>query len=107
MRKITEQSVQAFYNNETFSSSNTVVKLDDNDFIAMYLHGNKIAINTPDGVLVGFGGYEVSNTTKERLNGVLENIGSKVSTKKGVTYITTPHGTIEVDNLNNFYSIRK
>lgn len=78
MRKITEQAVTSFLNRDTFRSGNTCVALDspigEPETVTMYLHGNAIAKANVDGVWVSCGGWS-SNTTKERLNGILGALG--------------------------------
>jgi hypothetical protein len=82
MRAITRESVDAFIGNYQFNKSNT--RVADRD---MYLFGNLIAKRTPEGIFISNAGWE-SNTTKERLNGILSRIGSdRISQKKGVWYI--------------------
>lgn len=85
MRKITEQSIEAFYNAEPFKSGNMEIKVLPNVTV-MLLHGNEIAYryNDPNKTLsITNAGWE-SNTTKERLNG-LE--GVSIQQKKGVWYL--------------------
>jgi len=78
MRKVTQQAVNAFNQGNDFKSSNTRVVATGN-VVMMYLHGNQIAKR----VLTDFNAdqWELSisacgwltNTTKERLNG-LDNV---------------------------------
>jgi len=68
MRKITEDAAGAFHAGKEFKRGNTVVRVGTNE-VAMFLHGNKIAM-LQDGVLyISSAGYETNNT-KERLNGL-------------------------------------
>lgn len=85
MRKITQQAVNAFYNAEKFSSSNTVVEVLPNVTI-LKLHGNAIAYryNDPENTLSITNCGWFSNTTKERLNALK---GVSISQKKGVWYL--------------------
>jgi hypothetical protein len=62
MRKVTNQILSAFYNNESKTVANTKT-----DGRAIYLHGNKIAEKRSDGLYITNAGWQ-SNTTKERLN---------------------------------------
>lgn len=69
MRKITEESVNAFYNGEAFRKANMEIEVLP-DVTIMKLHGNSIAYlyNDPQKTLsITNCGWE-SNTTKERLN---------------------------------------
>lgn len=89
MRKVTEQSVQAFLNRREFNSGNTCVKTE-NGVTVLYLHNNPIARMLEDGEIeVSNCGYE-TNTTKERLNGVLElaDTGSKIFQKNFEWFIS-------------------
>jgi len=71
MRKITEKSMDAFNNAESFKSGNTEVEVLPNVTI-LKLFGNSIAYryNDPERTLsITNCGYETA-TTKERLNGI-------------------------------------
>jgi len=78
MRNITSEAVQAFINWDTFRKSNTTVALDspigEGRSVTMYLFGNAIAKTQNCEMKVSCGGY-TSRTTKERLNGLLEELG--------------------------------
>ena len=65
MRKITKESAKALLNGNSFNRDNTTVKNG-----SMFLHGNNIA-NYQGGQLEIFDCDWKTNTTKERLNGVL------------------------------------
>lgn len=76
MRKITQESIDAFYNFRSFKKSNmevTVLNEDNQNGwkeAKLYLHGNCIAIlNQKTGLTISNAGWQ-SNTTKERLNGL-------------------------------------
>ncbi len=71
MRKITEDSVQAFMNAEKFKRDNTEVEVLPNVTI-LKLHNNAIAYryNDPEQTLSITNCGWFSNTTKERLNGL-------------------------------------
>ena len=81
-RKITQQAVQAFYNKEKFSVSNTTVEVEDGK-VTMKLFGNTIAGTDHKGTWITDAGWE-SKTTFERLNGLND---VRVNTKKGQTYL--------------------
>ena len=68
MRKITEQAVQAFNNNQSFNNSNTSVEVNCEGTFLM-LFGNTIAGNDSEGFWISLAGYN-TKTTKERLNGL-------------------------------------
>lgn len=71
MRKITQQAINAFMNNNNFHSGNTVVLSGKGQNpTQLLLHLNCIAERWDDGTMrVCDGGWQ-TNTTKERLNGL-------------------------------------
>ena len=76
MRKITQNAVDAFIAGRTFNGSNTTVStahLIDGFNVSMYLHGNLIAERTGSSMRIRDAGWQ-SNTTKERLNGLLDTL---------------------------------
>jgi hypothetical protein len=71
MRKIETQMIQAIQNNKTWRSTNTSVQfIEENETSKVYLHGNHIATVGDDYVEIFDGGYQ-SNTTKSRLNAII------------------------------------
>jgi hypothetical protein len=71
MRKIETQMIQAIQNNKTWQSANTSVQfIEENETSKVYLHGNHIATVGDDYVEIFDGGYQ-SNTTKSRLNAII------------------------------------
>lgn len=75
MRKITQQSVNAFIAKRNFSSGNMTVH-NHGQVTEMRLHGNLIAehVHITGEIFISNAGW-TSNTTKERLNGILDAIG--------------------------------
>lgn len=74
MRKVTEQSIEAFNKGKAFKKSNTEVEVLPNVTV-LKLFGKEIAYryNNPRRTLsISDGGYGVSKTTSERLNGLEE-----------------------------------
>jgi hypothetical protein len=69
MRKITKNAVNAFVNGKSFSSGNTSVQHRE-EMSFFYLHGNCIATLKNNELYISHCGWR-SNTTKERLNGIL------------------------------------
>ncbi len=62
---------QAIQNNKTWRSTNTSVQfIEENATSKVYLHGNHIATVGDDYVEIFDGGYQ-SNTTKSRLNAII------------------------------------
>lgn len=107
MRKITEEACRAFYNGYYFNKDNTRVYRGDDGKMNMQLHGNLIAAYTERGIEIRDGGM-MSNTTKERIRGILEERGRvrreledgtvvhcrlSLYTKKFVTYISYTYFT--------------
>ena len=73
MRKITEIMSSAFRHWINKSLSNTVVKYDDKwRTTSMYLHWNIIAVLYDDWTLELYTCGWKTNTTKERMNGILK-----------------------------------
>ena len=70
MRKIERQMNSAVRNRSNFSSSNTMVQSDETGSM-IYLHGNHIATVKDNSILLFDGGWQ-SNTTKSRLNALLD-----------------------------------
>ena len=70
MRKIEQQMNDAIRQGRNFSSSNTQVK-HDGDETFVFLHGNHIATVRHHSILLFDGGWQ-SNTTKSRLNALLD-----------------------------------
>ena len=83
MRNITKESVLAFNNSENFKKSNTEVKVLGSS-VKLLLHGNRIAERIGGNLYISDGGYPLSLTTKERLNGLH---GVRVHTSKGIHYL--------------------
>ena len=83
MRKITQNTVNAFYNKKHFVSGSNMVTNRDS-VTTMYLHGNAIATDSEkQGLRVSTAGWDTS-TTKERLNGLN---GVNVRTIKGELHL--------------------
>lgn len=70
MRKVTEDSINAFYNDAkgTFGG-NTRVEVQDNGATLLYLFENLIAVKDNGVIKITDAGWQ-SNTTRERLNGL-------------------------------------
>ena len=89
MRKITQQSVQAFQSSRPFKSGNTQVRVIGQDgggfLVLLELHGNTIArYESWNGrTFVTDAGWN-TRTTKERLNGLY---GVSISQRRGVWYL--------------------
>ena len=66
MRKVTNQIAKAFFNSQSKAIGNTKT-----DGQSVWLHGNKIAEKTADGLKLTLAGWNTV-TTRERLNGILQ-----------------------------------
>ena len=76
MRKIETQMNQAVANNRNWQNSNTSVHFNEHEGISIVrLHGNKIA-EVCGGILTIFDGGWQSNTTKSRLNALINEFGN-------------------------------
>jgi len=73
MRKVTQQIANAFARGNKLAVGNTMT-----DGNAVFLHGNKIAEWKQDGLHMTLAGWNTT-TTRERLNGIADNLGLKVS----------------------------
>lgn len=69
MRQVTYDIMQAFINHDRLSKSNSFT-----DGSIVYLHGNAIVKRENNEIYISDAGWQ-SNTTKERLNGLLELVG--------------------------------
>ena len=87
MRKVTQESVSAFVEVRPFKSGNTRVEVRDGESF-LYLHDNMIAHRSNDTLFITTCGWS-TNTTKERLNGVLRGmqIEDRISQKDFQWYI--------------------
>tara|TARA_R100001460_G_scaffold27760_2_gene55724 strand:- start:389 stop:685 length:297 start_codon:yes stop_codon:yes gene_type:complete len=70
MRKITQEACSAFENGWNFKKSNTEVIRYNSLNVDMRLFGNLIAYSDSSGTYISNGGVPMTNTTKERLNGL-------------------------------------
>lgn len=68
MRKITEESIDAFLNHRRFKRANTEVVVGDG-YTDLCLHNNIIAKLTNNCLYVSTAGWN-TNTTRDRLNGI-------------------------------------
>lgn len=86
MRKITNEAVRAFWGNGYFKQDNTKVDIKPITHgryeITMSLHNNPIVINSNGFLTISSCGWK-TNTTKERLNGVLLRMGWQIRQCKG------------------------
>lgn len=89
MRKITQQSLEAFINNRNFRSGNMEVEVIKEE-TRMKLHGNTIATLNGKELFVSACGWHTP-TTKERINSVLRHFDlGYLYTKKFKMYFKSP-----------------
>ena len=101
MRKITKESIKAFYNREPFKKSNMIVENKEektylklfNNTIAMLDEANELFITTA--------GWN-SVTTRERLNGLNE---VSLGTNKGQLYLNNIPWDGKLVNIRDYESI--
>lgn len=90
MRKITDQAQKAFWSNGYFKQDNTKVDIKPIPHgryeITMSLHNNPIATRSNGFLTISSCGWG-TNTTKERLNGVLKRLGWQIRQHKGEWYV--------------------
>ncbi len=98
MRKITEESTRAFNNGYKFKKSNTEVKVSDKE-VRFYLHNNCIAKKVyGDGTYLSDCGWS-TNTTKDRLNGILATYTNKrIFQKDYIWYLQEGNKVKEFDS---------
>jgi len=96
MRKITEDSINAFYNKKRFKQRNMEVYIGEFS-TQLRLHGNTIAIMNDNGVLeITTCGYD-TRTTKDRLSALK---GIKVRTRQGQLYLNNKEWDGELITIN-------
>ena len=72
MRKIEQQMQTAIRNRKNWSKANTTVDFDQEGFMTIRLHGNRICEMTPSGDLTLSSAGWQTVTTKSRLNAILD-----------------------------------
>lgn len=86
MRAITTEAVNAFINGRSFKKANMKVELHEKN-VFLYLHDNMIANKEGNKLFITTCGWQ-TNTTKERLNGILDAYNlPRISQKAGVWYL--------------------
>ena len=99
MRKIESEMNNAIRNRMDWHKDNTEVCITGNT-ATVYLHNNHIATVQPDKVTLYDGGWR-SNTTKSRLNAILDGISyglGGVFQKNCEWFVTTPLGSQPFDS---------
>lgn len=104
MKKITRDAVRAFVNGEEFKRDNTHVYSEVGDMF-FTLHGHIIARRIEGIVYIRDAGWQ-TNTTKERLNGILDayHADSYIFQKDFQWYLSR-HGEVEPFPSNEWVEI--
>ena len=102
MRKIEEQMNQAVANSKSWTSANTsVTYCEENGESRVYLHGNHIATVGEDFLQIFDGGWQ-TNTTKSRLNALINRFCNAVTDgvyqRKHVWYLSDNKVEREFEN---------
>mgnify|MGYP003122306731 FL=1 len=94
MRKIEQEMNYAIRNGIAWSQGNTCTTFDQEGRTLVYLHGNLIADIGTDSIIIYDGGWQ-SNTTKSRLNAILDEVipGTSVIQRDFTWYIVYQDGT--------------
>ena len=101
MRKITKESIKAFYNREPFKKSNMIVE-NIKGVTKLKLHNNTIAkLDEINELFITTAGWN-SVTTRERLNGLSE---VKLGTRKGQLYLNNIPWDGKLTNIRNYENI--
>ena len=101
MRKITKESIKAFYNREPFKKSNMIVE-NIKGVTKLKLHNNTIAmLDEANELFITTAGWN-SVTTRERLNGLNE---VSLGTNKGQLYLNNIPWDGKLVNIRDYESI--
>ena len=101
MRKITKESIKAFYNREPFKKSNTIVENVEGVTI-LKLHNNTIAKLDENNELFITTAAWNTRTTRERLNGLSE---VRLGTSKGQLYLNNIPWDGKLINIREYENI--
>ena len=101
MRKITKESIKAFYNREPFKKSNMIVEIIEG-VTKLKLHNNTIAKLDENNELFITTADWNTRTTRERLNGLSE---VRLGTKKGQLYLNNIPWDGKLTNIKDYENI--
>ena len=101
MRKITKESIKAFYNREPFKKSNMIVETTKG-VTKLKLHNNTIAKLDENNELFITTADWNTRTTRDRLNGLSE---VRLGTKKGQLYLNNVPWDGKLTNVRNYENI--
>ena len=101
MKKITKESIKAFYNREPFKKSNTVVENEKGE-TRLKLFGNVIAtLDEVNELFITTADWN-TRTTRERLNGLS---GVRLGTRKGQLYLNNIPWDGKLTNIRDYENI--
>jgi len=103
MRKITKEVISAFLSCKPFRKGNDEVRMFIH-YSGLYLHGNQIAIKQIKRITISDCGWQTS-TTKERLNGLLSELGHKKIYQNDFSWFLEFQGTIHRIESNTQYIV--
>lgn len=101
MRKITEESIKAFYNREPFKKSNMIIE-NKEEKTYLKLFGNIIATLDENRELFITTADWNTRTTRERLNGLS---GVRLGTSKGQLYLNNVPWDGKLINIKDYENI--
>lgn len=101
MRKITEESIKAFYNREPFKKSNMIIE-NKEEKTYLKLFGNIIATLDENKELFITTADWNTRTTRERLNGLS---GVRLGTSKGQLYLNNVPWDGKLINIKDYENI--
>ena len=86
MRKISEQCAKHFWDGTEAHLSKRDSIINTGDSVILELWGHAIATREAETLIIDSCGYQ-TNTTKERLNGILYKLNWRIYQHKGVWYV--------------------
>ena len=101
MRKITKESIKAFYNREPFKKSNMIVENKEGKTYLKVFDNVITILDEVNELFITTSGWN-SVTTRERLNGLS---GVRLRTKKEQLYLNNIPWDGKLTNIRNYKSI--
>lgn len=101
MRKITKESIKAFYNREPFKKSNMIVKNKEGKTYLKLFDNTIATLDEFNELFITTAGWN-SVTTRERLNGLS---GVRLGTKKEQLYLNNIPWDGKLTNIRNYENI--
>ena len=101
MRKITKESIKAFYNREPFKKSNMIVKNKEGKTYLKLFDNTIATLDEFNELFITTAGWN-NVTTRERLNGLS---GVRLGTKKEQLYLNNIPWGGKLTNIRNYENI--